>query len=690
MLSKEMTFFVIDTTLEMVNRSNPVSKRSSLERGLGYFHDHTATLLLKNRKIDRVGIICASDAGNHVYSADEAFTYTDLRHFSTIIEESCKVTSGPPGKPSLVEAVTLGLNQFKPKIHLKYLRNLVIISNAAGSQDLDEVDLSEYTSLIKAYNINVIFVGIDFLANFEKTPEKEKNEQFWRKIVEKEWGGVVLDADEANESLVYSLTLKKVAPRVSYSGSITFGLSSDSLTNVSILQDDPLSLKLDVQTFPATKIEKIVGHTYTISENHAANTVKRTANYYYKKYDNNEGRDEMAGEQDDDDNNGNYVKVDVHPGEFVPGFKYSNRDIIAVNSDLAEIAQLRSNPGLSIIGFIQKTNLPYAYFTDESSYVIPTKGGKVSNPILFNSFAKALLELKAVALARFVLADGKEINLCVLIPQLVSVNGRLSYSFILVRLALKEDQKIGRFPYLTKKAESQIDKDEIEAEDEDDDDEDEDDKKREEQGDIRQRKFPSDETNSLMDSFILSRDLDGGSNKPTINVLHNQKLDLVDSQCVYMGDRLDDMSVDEKLIPRSTALAKYNRNLKKIIITSLEHDSLSLFLSEEKFVEKYLVEKNPNAEKISNLYHYDNILRGNTVGTKGWLKGFNVHSSDISKTLIDALDVKYLEKDEKKHKRRKYEGTAFERFFRNEGDSANSDMKADFDEFFDVKDLLGG
>ncbi|KAK6456588.1 SPOC like C-terminal domain-containing protein [Scheffersomyces xylosifermentans] len=695
--SKELTFFVVDLSGPMVSRHS--GEETDLDIGLKYYYDHVANVLLKNRKIDRMGVILVHGTGNgsedelEVLFDDEQFTYETFKRYSEKMRaanNNYESKQNEEGNSNIIDATLHGLDQFKVKIHLKYLRNLVVITNGEdplyleGEESLAE-KISDYTDFINTYDIKVTVVGVGFDKKIKITEQKQENVKFWNQLMTK-WNGRVLDAEALNRNVQYSSALKKVAPRALYTGSMTFGLGSEALSGEKNSNINEVGgLTLDVQMFPATRPEKLAsGHTYDLSEK-SSSSVKRITKHYYKKYKEQDDQTEIKDEESGDD--ADYEKVEVSVGDYVPGFKYSKHDIIAVNQDLAEIAQLYSLAGISIIGFIKQVDFPYAYFTDESSYVIPSKSASPSKMILFNSVVKSLLDLKSIALARVVTGDGKEVQLCSLTPQLVQIEGKYSYSFVAIRIALKEDQKIGRFPYLTEKTNSNT---QIEDNDLDDLDE----GKSANQDDSRKREYPSEDVIELMDSFVKSKDLDkndkGTSHK---HILANQKVALRETEFVNFGTTIKEMNTDAKLLPSNPANQKYNTNLKKIVIKSLEKESLWDFLNEDKFVEKYLVTSNKNKasmeEKSTNLFNLNNIVSGNTVNTKDWLSEINKDSLLTSENLKDSLKIKYLLKKDTS-KRRQQAGTAFERFFRADGESAEEKKPSGgFGTFFDINDLLG-
>ena len=64
------------------------------------------------------------------------------------------------------------------------------------------------------------------------------------------------------------------------------------------------------------------------------------------------------------------------------GFKYSHRDILALTSELTEVATLPTSQ-YQHIGIYEKNNFAYAYFTEEATYVIPQQNDSERNRLTF-------------------------------------------------------------------------------------------------------------------------------------------------------------------------------------------------------------------------------------------------------------------------------------------------------------------
>ena len=645
--SKEFTVFAVDTNPYM-DTVPPGHEKSHFDTGLSYVYDHLTNLLLKNRKIDRIGLVVHGN--DDPIFADNQFTYNDLKEYARVLLVSSDA------KPDFLSSVYRGLDLFKPKIHLKFSRNLVIVTNESVDVGTDD-QFDAYTSFIRDNHINVVVVG-----------SCHRNSTLVQ-IVHRWNGKLVSDVEGLLEN---TSILKKVSPRPISTSQLRFGADLEN-------PDSSELLSINIQVYPATRPEKLIsGHEYTI-ESGKAELVKRQTKYYVKKYKSKatSNTDDNENEIDENSDDENYEKVEVDSSDYVPAYKISKTDVQAVTDDLKLLCRLPTKEAIDILGFIKLKNLPYAYFVNESSYVLPSSNDSTSrNCIEFNSLAKTLIDFEAAAIVRYVPVDGKDISVAALLPNVVQIKKKFSYTFAIIQLAFKEDEKFGRFPWLTMK---ELESENKGTDDEDDEDEEYDDlntdgrlKVEDDTKDNRsfnKREYPSSDDLDLMDQFVLSNDLDKDET-PNLKVINNQKLALADTQFLKVPVETPH-DVDTKLLASSPALQKFNNNIKKIIKLSLDKSSLFEFLNEDKFIEKYLV-----SEK-SNLLNLTNIFTVNTDTTTSWLKKNN---RELTEKIIDRFGVKYVAKSTS-NKMRKLDK-----------DSRVDNQvleKEEFAEYFDVDDLLG-
>lgn len=278
----------------------------------------------------------------------------------------------------------------------------------------------------------------------------------------------------------------------------------------------------------------------------------------------------------------------------------------------------------------------------DSQYVVPIANALAGDKLSFNLLAYTMLNLKSVAIVRFVPFENADIQVAVLIPMELAINNdNKALGFTLTELAYKEDESLGSFVNLTKletgQAESGVSIPNASDSREQSPRELEDDTQIPLSQKTRSRMLPTKETEDLMDSFVLSKslDTDNESVRPT-TILSNQKLAILRNQYLRLPSKAP-FDPDTNLLPSCPSTSKFNNNLTKIVSYSLTQDSLVSVLEDPALVEKVLVD-----EKSSNLYNLANVLVYNTnPETDLWLPSINHKSLGTAKRLARGLDCQY-------------------------------------------------
>lgn len=525
-MSKEFTVFVID----------PAATTSP---GIQLWYDHCTSLLLKNRKVDRIGVVFDGE----LHYKEEQFTYSDFQCYTKLIT---KVDSS---SSNIHDSVYEGLDAFKTKINLAFVRNVIVITN-----EFPPGFSADRLNFIHNHGIKVYIVS----PNDPNIPEFT-------------YVSSALDVSKSS-------TLKKVQSRPTYSGCLRFGKGPE--------EDSEDHISIDVNVFAAVKKESFIsGHTYIVEDNKVVQ-VKPSLKYFVKKYVQKEtGSDNEDAEE--------FEKEEVE--KSTKGFKYSKRDFVAITPELESVAKLKTSAGIDILGVIKSTNFPYTYYMNESQYVLPP-GDSPKNLLSYTSFVKALYDLGLFALVRFVPSNMAEVHNSVLIPQLFATNStdeKFSYGLFMIRIPFKEDEKMGRF------------------------------------SDLKQ---PDEEINSLMESFIQSKDLDVESNSSTF--VNNPKLNLTETQMINLPRPKGNASTDSRLMVSSPSIFKFNSYLKKLLVNSLEYPSLLEYLERDDVISTLTTDE-------TNLYTLENVLQYNSTNEeRGWLK--RKSSIGIAKELVEKLEVKLV------------------------------------------------
>ena len=680
MASKEITTFIVDLSPSMANKSNG-RNISDLDYGLKYFYDIVTNKVLRGRKTDYISIItCHSNKTDNPFSSGDSFknievvsnkiapTYDDLRKYKEILRPNATEIKEDEG--DCFESMLVGIGLLKDTQKLKFVRNVVVITNAESKIKSFETKVADATrNAINEMNINVVLNGIDFdTEGFkfpDKSPEKAKNESGWASVFYTYKTGEVYTTAQIVESILHNPPLKKVKPMRAFKGQLRFGSDHcNKNENPDYAPElDQTCITLNVELYPALKSEKLPsGHQYTIDpENDTVDKIKYAKDYFIKlvssKDEDDENDDEVQKRRyaDDEEKEGDLETISINANEWTDGFKYSNYDLLTLDEDLLNSAKLASDPGMDILGFIKMEDLPYAYLTGESYYLLPEATCSYKNLVAFNGLCQSLVDLEGLALIRYVQKPNDEIKVCILIPSKIKVNERFVYAFILIRLPFREDEKIGKFPLLTsikttsgKSFTSNNDSSDNPIKQENDEES------------TNETNLPSAATNSLMESFILSRDLDekekgkdNESNDSDTFFVENNKVTLSNDSLISFP-KLSHFGVSSRLLVSSPAIHKFNLNIKKIIIKSLESGNLHEYLNNPNFIQDNLISnENYRSGPSTNLFNLSNVLKINSTSNDEWLTDVNKNSKNVAKKLIKELGIKYVKQEDEARKKRK-------------------------------------
>lgn len=680
MASKEITTFIVDLSPSMANKSNG-RNISDLEYGLKYFYDIVTNKVLRGRKTDYISVItCHSNRTENPFSIEDSFksievvsnkiapTYDDLRKYKELLRPNMTEITEDEG--DCFESMLVGIGLLTDTQKLKFVRNVVVITNAESKIKSFVTKVADATrNAINEMNINVVLNGIDFdvdgLKYPGKSPEKAKNESGWASAFHTYKTSEVYTTAQIVESILHNPPLKKVKPIRAFKGQLRFGSGHYNKNENSdyVPELDQTCISLNVELYPALKAEKLAsGHQYTIGrEDTSVDKTKYVKDYFIKlvssKNEDDEDDDEVRKRRyvDDEDKDGDLETVSIDANEWADGFKYSNYDILTLDEDLLNSAKLASDSGMDILGFIKMDDLPYAYLTGESYYLLPEASCSYKNFVGFNGLCQSLFDLDGLALIRYVQKPNDEIRVCILIPSKIKVNARFVYAFILVRLPFREDEKIGKFPLLTsiktsngKPFTSNNDLPDDNAIKQENDEE-----------SSNETNLPT-VTNSLMESFILSRDLDkkgkekdNESNDSETFFVENNKVTLSNDSLITFP-KLSHFGVSSRLLVSSPAIHKFNLNIKKIMIKSLEDGNLHEYLNNPNFIQDNLISnENDNSGPSTNLFNLSNVLKINSTTNDEWLTDLNKNSKNAAKKLIKELDTKYIKQEDEAKKKRK-------------------------------------
>ncbi|RCK62208.1 ATP-dependent DNA helicase II subunit 2 [Candida viswanathii] len=611
-MSKEYTIFVLDGSKSMDCVSDG-ERDTDFQRALRYIFGYFMQQLIKNRKSDRLALIVYSGSSTDVFYNNSTFSLSNVESYYTDSIRFHEGDAGSTGRFDMVDALYQALGLFSKNIKNKFTRNLYLFTNGA----LPVGDINRIAPYKDMINDSAISITLALLAHDKNQETKTVMDDLTTQLK----NTTMIDFDKMVNT---GPPLKLIGPRCqteSYMGLGEIGSAGEDFDKM---------VHLQVQVYPGVRVQsQVSGHSYYIDpELGNVTKVSVDSQYYIKKTSDLEEEDE-----NEPDSQGKAEERErVLRADCTPGFKYSNRDVLALSQELDEATTLETTASINLLGFYPKDKFPFAYLTDESHYVIPNPKYQEDNRIGYNSLVKAMIDLNYVALVRYVAKENLEVQVCTAFPREVVLGDQTGNILVLVRAAMKEDEKIGRFPKLE------------EAKDSNGDD--------------------------LMEQFIKSKRLRNDVNFNPY-VIDNDKISLTQSE---PGSKpiTDETSLDKMLLSSNPATRRFNYYLEKILFQSLRlENSLKEFLREDKFVEKYL-----SKGEQSTLFNLDSILDAHE---KFLYTSDHENANEIALKLQSKLDVKYKIQAKPEPKKRAYT-TAF-------GPQPNDGK---FDEYFDIEDLLAG
>ena len=147
-----------------------------------------------------------------------------------------------------------------------------------------------------------------------------------------------------------------------------------------------------------------------------------------------------------------------------------------------------------------------------------------------------MIELDYIALVRFVPKSDDEVQVCAAFPRKVALGNQIGEVLLLVRIAMKEDEKIGRFPDLSDTDDNSVDQ--------------------------------------LMESFILSKKL--RDEHFVADTIDNPMAGLLNSAPTSEPPNKN-TTLDNLLLSSNPATRRFNYYFRKILDKSLQEESLENF-----------------------------------------------------------------------------------------------------------------
>ncbi|SGZ48106.1 CIC11C00000001930 [Sungouiella intermedia] len=645
MADKELTVFVVEAGSHLSPNA------------YNYMFDCLAGKLLKGLKTDYVSVVVFNSlVTNHALEDSGKFrglnvlvdfetpSYDQLKSIKNALsDEEGQDLDACDAFQSLIFSVSL-FEKTKKKI---FTRNIVLITARDSPLSSYKPELAGAVSgLIKDLNVNLVVIGDNF-------GSVSDTEQKWFHIASQFASNHIFNTEEASRVAQLCPPVRKTRPMPIYRGELRLGADITKVLRDSsyIAEQDMLCLTFRVEVYPAAKAEILSqnGHEYLVDGNNAVRVERKTNHFIWKR--NFQGERDKHLESDEIDEK-KFDKVDVDGHTFTPGFKFSNFDLIALDEDLMGAAKLELSSEFDILGFVDVDDIPHAYLTDESFFVVPEKASSLRNLLNHAAFAQSLYEKNLAPLARFVRKQAKEVEVGPMFPVKVKNGDSFCFCYIFIRFPFKEDEKIGKFPSLTRNPPAKAEYESTEVPD-------------------------AASIDRLMEDFIESKtywEADEDDTKD-ISVIDNCKVVLKgsDSSKLSLPSKA---SGSNKFLCSSPSANKFAVYLRKLLIKSLLVDDYDKFVNDPEFIQHNIREGD---DSFTNLFNLENIATVNSSSNPDWLSKIAQASTSSGKRLYKQLGLEYVRKADLKKQKTKKDATILQSKGNYGADEGEYDAVPDFD-----------
>ncbi|KAK6344565.1 ATP-dependent DNA helicase II subunit 2 [Orbilia brochopaga] len=394
MADKQATVYVIDLAASMGLRNN-ARHETDLEYTQRYLWDRITTTVSNGRKTDVIAVVgfrtdasdnslVQSDASYEnicVLSPMSQFLMPQIRSLQNLLHPSH--TEEGDGISAIVVAMDL-IEKFCKK--LKYIRNIVFLTNGNGMYELDGLD--DITKQIKDQDIKLTILGVDFddvefgFLEAGKSPQKGQNETALKRFCE-DCGGIFGTIAEAIEE-IQRPRIKRTRPVASFKGHLIIG--DDSGTSNS-------TLVIDIERYPRTMVAKppsassFAVPTQETSNSDTLQKIRSTRTYQVE------------------DDNAPGKSIDIERDDMAKGYLYG-RTIVPISAEDQEVVKFETTASLQIIGFIPRAGLDRPLSQSNSNILVASKTNDKAI-LALSSFIHALYELDSLAIGRLVTKDDR-------------------------------------------------------------------------------------------------------------------------------------------------------------------------------------------------------------------------------------------------------------------------------------------
>ncbi len=430
MAEKEATIYLIDVSRSM-GKKHSGRDQSDLDWALQYVWDKITNAVFTGRKTLQIGVVGLGTDGtkNEMAAQDDSYKHISvLQPISQILMPELQALPKllKPSKTDdrdVLSGIIIAVDvMMKHCRHLKYKKKIVVITNATGHIDADDIEST--AEQFKNHDIELVLLGIDFddaeygTKEEDKSPLKATNERTLKKLVDL-CDGMFGTMQEAVDQLSRP-DIKPVRPTPTYRGQLRLGDPENYDT----------ALSIDVERYFKVQIRRPpTASSFVVRENAGEDAQGlQSVHSVYKytaKLENGESKE-------------------LDRDELAKGYEYG-RTAVASSESEQNITKLETQMGYDILGFIPVDHVERYMLLDNSNLIVAQKGNDKA-ALALSSLVHALFELGSVAVGRLVKKDMQDPILTILSP-FVEADIECLVENV---LPFAEDMRSYRFPPLDK------------------------------------------------------------------------------------------------------------------------------------------------------------------------------------------------------------------------------------------------
>ena len=362
MADKEATVYIVDMGLSMGEKRNG-RKETDLDWAMNYVWEKITSTMALGRKTATLGVVglCTDDTNNELDSEESFEHISVIQEIGQLLLPGLKElrqriavssTSAGDAISAIVIAIQL-ITKYTKK--LKYKRKIVLVTDGRGALDADPESVAEISKKIKADDMELVILGVDFddpeygFKEENKDFEKLTNEGIFKALAE-DCNGIFGTMQEAIEEMGVP-RMKTTRPVTSYKGLLTLG--------------DPehydSALCIDVERYPRVMTRRpLTGSQFVqrtdMSNDHMSTQSSATALGDGDPIQSSTDPNGLASVRNTRsyqvaDEGGPGGKRDVNREDLAKGYEYGRTAVHISESDL-NVTKLETQAGLEIIGFI--------------------------------------------------------------------------------------------------------------------------------------------------------------------------------------------------------------------------------------------------------------------------------------------------------------------------------------------------